>query len=312
MSSTVLLNSSHYQNGVMNYKFNGIQNIQGKEIAVQQLSFYNSFFNVSSVQTPSLSVSNTIILVFPVFTGANTYVMTEYTLSLPSGFYTYTDFNNAVQNFCLLNGLYMKDPATGLNLYFVDISVNSPVYRIEIDVYYIPTSAQATTLGYTTGGMVLNTGNLSVAPQVRFVSTSPLSVFGYNTGTYPVSPLTSASATYIDEAATEILGQIPPSENQITALTLRCNLVSDGMSYPTDLLCQAPISAQFGAIDSFAPSIACYMPIVDGIYANFQIVFSDQNQNQIIPLDPEITIALNIRDRAKKNEPHNAYFSERN
>lgn len=311
MSSTVLLNSSHWKDGAMEYKFNGNQDIKGKEIAIQQLSFYNSFFNVSSVQTPSLDISNELVFIFPVFTGSNVYTMVEFTLRMASGFYTYTDFNNQIQNFCILNGLYVKDPSTGLNVYFIDVSVNSPVYRIEIDVFYIPTAAQASTLGYTTGGMVLNTGNLAVTPQVKFTQTSPLSVFGFSAGVYPLTPLTSAAASYNDQPAAEILGQIPPSENQITALTLRCNLISDNMSYPTDLLCQAPISAQFGAIDNYQPTFACYMPIVDNNYSIFRITFADQNQNQVILLDREITIALNIRERAR-TEPHVAHVQERN
>lgn len=299
MTSTILLNSSNYDpiTGRMNYNFNGTQAIKNKEIAIQQFSFYNSFFNISKEGTASLAVSNQITVLFPSFTGANVYTMVARTLDLPSGFYTYTDLNNAIQNFCILNGLYMVDPTTGLNIYFIDISVNSPVYRIELDLYYIPTATQATALGYTTGGMVLNTGNLAVTPQMTLTSTSPLSVLGFVPGTYPITPMTSTAATYVGTPATEILGSFPPQENQITALTLRCNLISNPISYPTDLIGQSPITAQFGAIDNFSPSVPCYMAIVDGMYQNFQITFSDQNQNQLTLQDPEITLALTLRER---------------
>lgn len=305
MSSIVLFNSSNFSsyNGRLTYKVSGATlALKGKEVGLQQISMYNSFPNVRSNDFENFPVSNVIIIRIPVWDGSTQQYtnFNSFELEIPTGFYSYEDFNFLIQNFCINNGLYLIDPATGNNIYFFQLSVNGPRYRIQLDVFRIPTAAQAATLGYVSGGMVLNPGNRAITPQIQLTDKSPCSVWGFDPGFYPTTPAFSNSSAYSHAAAFEIMGQKPPQINQVTAIRVHCNLVMDVTSYPVDLIAQVPIEAAYGGSKTFQPSEITHQAISDGFYDNIVVYFTDQNQNILIPGDPQITLALVIKDRDTK------------
>ena len=140
-SNTVILSSANQNPNKLNqyvYQFPATQNFKDHEIALSQFSIYNSFFNIEA------SRNNNILTIT-----WNALTPTTHQFTFQSGFYNISDINYALQNFCLINNLYMEDTINNKNIYFIEVMSNSITYSGQINFYTIPTSAQATTNGWT-------------------------------------------------------------------------------------------------------------------------------------------------------------------
>ena len=145
MSYSLVLNSSNVVAGSNNntYRYNFIQgsfNIpENSEISVSSVVLPYSFFNITKAYS-----NNILHYFFPISAGsANNF--TDFTITIPDGFYTTTDINNFFQNYCIQNGLYLVNSA-GQNVYYASISYNPTYYANQIIVFPVPTSLPA---GYT-------------------------------------------------------------------------------------------------------------------------------------------------------------------
>ena len=295
MSINLLLNSSNYnaQTGALVYQFpSGVQ-MADMECSLNSCSFYNSFFNISAAIG-----NNTIVYKHPIFTASNTYTMTNYTLTLADGYYTIADINNAFQNLCLQNGLYCYNASTGQNVYFARFSQNAVRYSFQIDTYLVPTSTQCTSLGFTTGGMVLNVGNIAVSPQI-VTSTALATFLGIPGGTYPVTVSTSSAGAWASDSVSTTLSKVSPQVNRVTGLIFRCDLISSPYSIPSDLLCQVPISSSFGAATQYVASQPLWSHISNQKYSQVSITFQDQNGGKLYLYDTEMSAVLAIRPKPK-------------
>jgi hypothetical protein len=103
-------------------------------IAVSSISFYNSTFNITSSYS-----NNTLTL---------NWLGTNYTISFSNGYYSATDMNAYLQFYGATNNQYMTNCARNY-IYFVEITNHSQHYSMSFNLYAIPTSSQATSLGYS-------------------------------------------------------------------------------------------------------------------------------------------------------------------
>lgn len=291
----LLLNSSHFQraSGKLIYRFPTAVQMANKEVSLNSTTFYHSFRNVSAEIG-----NNQMTLLFPVFTGANTYTMTSFVLTLPDGYYTIDDLDNALQNLCLLNGLYCVETATGRNVYFIQLQQNATRYAYQINSFYVPTAAQAGTLGWTSGGMTLNTGNLMVAPRLTIPAAMSY-MLGIPGATYPGSVLTSTAASWPAAAASATLSTVAPQIDRVTAVIFRTSLVNNAYSLPSDLLAQVPVTASFGAAVQYSAQHPLWSAVPPRQFAQIEVSLADQDGNLLNPYDSQITCVLAIRDQRK-------------
>lgn len=286
MSNTLIINSSNVigtTNSSYQYKF-----IQGSfvakdcEISVGSLTIPYSWYNISTFYR-----NKSFTITFPYATFGF-----SLEINLPDGFYTTADINNYIQNQMIANGLYLINGSS--YVYYVDLSVNTTYYANQLVFSLVPSVLPT---GYTqppygfwsnVGGNGLPT--ISTTPYALFpVSNSVGSVLGFSSGVYPTAPFTTNQSS---------LSNITPVGSTVNGIVMRCNIIDNNITMPSDILDSCPINATFGSNISYSPSFPKWVAIKDGTYNNMTITFTDQNLNTINIKDPNLLLSLMIRTRS--------------
>lgn len=295
----IILGRKNYelQTGILSYDIPGGTFLSNKEVALVAGTFYNSFKNVTQAKG-----NNKIVINWPVVTAANVYTLTEYVCVLPDGYYSFESVNAALEHFCVLNGLYLRDTAGGKNVYFFSVTANPIQYVGQLDVFHIPTAAQCTSSNLITGGITLNTGDRVYVPSINMGELGTM--LGIPVASYPSAIQYTTAATWTKSPALSFLGpqDLVPDVNPVGSVLVRCNIVNSGSSYPTDLVAQIPVDSSFGGQTKFQAQTATFLPIVNGSYHRLTVSFMDQNLNPLIIPDPNMTFTLHIQNRRSRPE----------
>jgi hypothetical protein len=288
MSYTLLLNSSNVvgsNNNTYQYNFiSGSFHAKDCEMAVSSLAIPYSWFNITSSYN-----NNTISITFP-------YLSTTTTLSItiPNGFYSVSDINNYIALQMINAGLYLIN-STGSYIYYFQVSTNATYYTNTVVLSLVPTTLPS---GYTqpsTGFWSTVSGNglptTTSTPSFTLASSGSINtILGFKTGTYASSTTSSQS----------INGTITPIGSTVNALVMRCNLLTNNIAMPSDILDTVPISAtSFGSNITYNPPFQKWINIRDGTYNNMTITFQDQSLNTLYANDPNLSMALLIRQKQK-------------
>jgi hypothetical protein len=286
MSCIITLNSTHIvQNGfnnILRYDFPGSSvNFNNAEIAIQSINMYNSQFNIDAVAYGN----NTFSIQMP--TGST---FSTINITLPDGYYSYTDINRLIQSNLVSAGAYLID-ATGNNVYFVQLTANSTYYAAQLDLAVVPTTLGSYTRPatglYSAGGSGLPT----TACTPKFVNTNAEfgKIIGYATGTFPSTTQTTAQSFL-----SSIIPQIAPSSSYI----LRCSLVRNPYSMPPDVLTTFNSKGtSIGQQIAYTPTNYSFMNIPNGSYASIQLVIVDQMERFPKFRDTNMLITLLIRQK---------------
>ena len=139
MSKTLVINSSNHVIGSNNkfvYRFPNTQTFEaGSSIGLSSTSIYNSTFNIEKNR------GNNVIQII--------WLGTTYTIIIDDDYYNINDLNFRIQQFCILNNLYLLSNGGSNVIYYVEFAMNSVRYSIQLNLYAIPTSAQALNMGYS-------------------------------------------------------------------------------------------------------------------------------------------------------------------
>ena len=107
------------------------------------------------------------------------------TFTIPDVYYSASDLNSFLQSQMYANNLYVTSNNGANTIYFYEIVRNSVRYSIQLNSYYIPTSANATTLGYSLpSGATWAFPTTNKTPQLTF-NTAFGSLIGMTAQTYP-------------------------------------------------------------------------------------------------------------------------------
>ena len=288
MSNSLVVNSSNVigsNNNTYQYKFiQGSFQAKDCEMAIGSATIPYSWYNISA-----LYGNNKMTINFP-------YLATTYTMNItfPDGFYTTTDINNYIQLQCLNNGLYLT--FGGQNYFFISLSSNTNYYTNQFVFSLVPTTvASGAYAGYSvpaTGYWSASFGlpTVTSTPYVTFPATSSIgSVLGFSAGIYPTAPYTTNQTSQ---------SNLTPNGSIVNGIIIRCNLLDNNITMPSDILDCVPINAQFGSNITYDPSYAKWIKIKDGIYSSMTITLTDQNFNTIYARDPNLIITLMIRQRS--------------
>ncbi len=284
MSHSVILTSQNQNPNVPNqflYRFPPTQSFKGQhQIALVQTSVYNSFFNIES------SRGNTNITI-----EWNAATPTTHVFSFTPGFYSVSDMNYAIQNFCLLNKLYMEDTVNKSNVFFIELLTNAITYSAQINFYAIPTSAEATTNKWVAPtGSTWSFPTTAQCPQVTF-NTQFGTLLGFNAATYPPTIL---------NAKQQYLSQFAPTISPTSGIFLTCNLISSPYSNPSNILSTLPITSGFGDLILMKNSTPTYIDIIPGSYNEIEINLLNQAYENLTLRDKEVVIMLIIKEIPKK------------
>ena len=155
--------------------------------------------------------------------------------------------------------------------------------------------------GYPTDG--------TTRPYIVIPTTSPNPSIGYYTlgnllgfqgGNYPsintgLSVTTLVSTTSVSSNGLSNSPPFAPQGSFINNIILRCNLVSNDSTFPTDIIDVININSQYGSNINYMPQRDLWLKCKSGRHSNVTITLCDQKFNVIQSLDPNITISLLIR-----------------
>ena len=275
---TILLNSTHKDPTNSNrfiYNFpTTVKFGKGDCVSLSAISIYNSFFNVQSSRA-----NNT----FSVMWNANTSIQHNFTI--PDGSYSIPQLNYFLQYSCVQNNLYVTN-SNGDFVYFLELVINASRYGAEVRAYALPTSATATTLGYTkpTAATWSFPGSAQT-PQLIIPTTAMGSLIGHIAGTYPSSISASTQVNF---------STVTPQIATVNALVMTLKLINSNYSIPPSLFESLPLKTSFGSILTFENRNNTKNRISEGTYSNIVIDFYDQLFNKLPIIDNEVTITLSL------------------
>jgi hypothetical protein len=279
MRTLILTNNNYVSGNTFTYTFRN--QLKAPEdidaIALSSISFYNSTFNITSSYS-----NNTLTL---------NWLGTNYTITFPNGYYSATDMNAYLQFYFATNNLYMTNSA-GNYIYFAEITTNSQRYAISLNLYAIPTSSQATTLGYSqpSGASWTLPSSTASTPQLTF-NTAFGTLIGLSSGTYP----TSAQST-----TQQFVSTTTPIISPVNSYTLTCDLLNNPYSTPNNIFFTAPLTSSLGSLVQITPPQLQFNEIYGGTYYSLTIKLYDQFMNVLNFQDTEFVITLALRTKNDK------------
>jgi hypothetical protein len=210
--------------------------------------------------------------------------VSNYTVTLPDGFYTTADVNDYLQQFCIANGLYLIN-ASGQYVYYMVFVLATNSYANQVLFFNVPTSLPS---GWTAPSNWVGFSPVTEAPTLVIPMTSGISSFGVFLGF-------TAGAYGGGATSSSVLSNTVPVGSLVNAVTIRSNIVNNNVCMPSDIITSIPINATFGSNINFMPSFEEWVNIKGGVYNNLIISFTDQNFNQIYAKDPNVIITLIIK-----------------
>lgn len=282
MAFNLVLNSNNAVAGTNNtsFQFNFIKSnieiLDDSEICISSIQIPYSWFNITSAYQ-----NQSFAILFPTSTSQNQL----FSVTLSPGFYTVTDINAAIQQFCIANGLYLIN-SSGLYVYYLVLLYNTTTYGVQLITTLVPTSLPT---GWTQPGNWIGYNSNSYCPQLVVQNNFGI-VIGFSPGTYPANQLTNGST----------LNSQTPLGSNVNSLIVRCSLVDNQVGVPTDILDSFPITATFGSNINYQPPSLKWIRIVPGTFQSLLIKFVDQNLNSIVALDNNVCISLLIKNKGKR------------
>ena len=86
-----------------------------------------------------------------------------------------------------------------------------------------------------------------------------------------------------------------PLATNVNSIVVRCSLVNNGVTLPSDIIDSFPITSSFGSNINYVPNFEKWINLNPGSYSNFQISFYDQNLNPLEMRDTNILLTLLIK-----------------
>ena len=281
---TIILNSLNIvpnsNNTRLRYKFlgGGIKLEEDHEFCLTALNIFYSWFNFNQQL-----YNNTVFSYTWIDGSVNTVTIQNSNLNI-------TDLNAFFRSVMVSNTHYMET-AGGDQVFFLEIQLNTSLYAVQVNALTVPTTAQATTLGYTLpSGATWSLPVSAVTPQFTVPSTNNFGlVIGFAPGTYPSSP----SATNFSKTS-----DFSPQVSPVNSILVTLNIVNNDVANPDTLLYTFTFGGYgFGEVIAVQPPEFSWIQAKTGYYTELEVEFRDQNLNQIAIQDPQMTVILGLRRR---------------
>ena len=272
----ISINTTHYVGNNM-YRLKlpkAVQFKKGDKLSLYSFSMYNSFYNISASQYGNTQIT------FTWFDG------TIYNWTIPDGYYSLSDLNLWLQQQFIINKLYCTNSNNSQNIYFVQFQTNSVLYKAQIDVYFMPSSANATLYGYQKPvGATWNFPASNLMNKIT-INSNLKSYFGFSTQT------TFGEITPVQNM--NYLSDITPTISPVFSIYIGCNLIVSEFNQIANLFSQFPISAAYGNLIKIESTIDSQISIKEGIYSDIIITLWTQENDPLVFQDNDLTLFLII------------------
>jgi len=280
MSFNLVLNStnvSSVNNNIFTYRFinGGFKVLQDAEICISEFIIPYSWFNITQIYN-----NNSFIF--------NDWFGISHEIIIPNGFYQVSDINSFFINYCLNNGFYLVSSG-GLNVVFNSFLSNATYYSNQILSYAVPTLAEfndpnGNYVGWSLGADWVGFPTVATAPSIQILNNNFQSYLGFSAGVYGGG-----------NTDTSFLSNTTPNATNVNSLIVRCSLISNNVSMPSDVLDSFAINSTFGSNIIYEPKFQKWVKIKAGTYNQLILTVVDQNFNTIYAQDPNVCITLLIK-----------------
>jgi len=288
---TLVINKSNVVRGSNNteYEYNfpqgGISLEQGEKIALSSITMFYSTPNITSLYNNNKFQ----YLWVDGFT---------YDVNIPDGFYEVSNINDFLHQTMINNKHYLVETATGNFVYFMTLVANNVTYKIDLTTFPMNTTL------YPPATYNLPAGATWTIPTTTPALNPQLNILGaYTFGSVIGFANPSANNLYPSANNTNVTtitsSTITPQVSPLSTFTLKCSLVNNNYTIPNSIIYSFPPFGTFGSQFSVTPPEFSFIDVNAGSYANFRISLTDQNDQPITILDPDVTILLVIK---AKNE----------
>jgi hypothetical protein len=303
MPQTIVLNSSNIvansSNSVFKYDFpQGGVNFKDDYISIQQISIYNSVFNITAINN-----NNSFSYVW--IDGNTTYPVT-----LPDSYLSLAEINAYLQSVMIANKHYLLT-STGQYVYLLNIQVNPSRYAYQINSFYISTAIATTNSWTLPAGATWVLPTNPILPEFIVPATRFANLIGFSAGAYP-----NATISGTPPAQTQTTPAVNPPYSALSATSFsaistsapqiivqpsylcNCSLVSNPLANPSQTIYSlTPFGVGFGELYTNALSEYSYNKIADGNYNQFTFSFVDSLGRAISFQDPNTLILLLIKNK---------------
>ncbi len=270
------INTSHYVGGnKYSYKFPTPVKFSNCSLSLYQFSIYNSTYNIST------ALGNN--------TWSINWLGTNYNFTIADGYYDISQLNTAFQFDMVANKLYVESSSNSQYTYFFDVQVNSIQYKSQLDIFYIPTAAQASTLGYSLpSGASWSFPSTDTYPQITLCSglCSILGITNQSNNQFPTS--TNASS----QSNLAFLSNTYPVLSPTFAYVITCNLLDSNFSVVPNILHQVPLNVSYGNLITLTNIPQGDLTVRDSVYNSVEISLLNQNYIPLQFSDPELVLSL--------------------
>jgi hypothetical protein len=271
---------------------------------------YYSWFNISAELG-----NNTFYFTYHTASGGSPSLQT---VVVPDGIYDVSTLNEYLQFYCISKGFYMISGSgtSAQNVYFIEFALNISKYAVQINCYTVPTSATATTLGWTaptTGTTITKGFPASAYTTVPTIPANLNKTLGYPAGWvgfnwYSTLPATSQSGTYngvayswiaVNPASTGVVSYLSSTAPQITAnssVYISITGINNPYALPSSIIYAITPSGGVGAIIVDKPPQFAWNKMIDGTYNQLTLTLLGLDLNPLTIKDPDMTFLLCIKD----------------
>lgn len=251
-------------------------NLKDYQIALQKINMYYSFPNIDS------SNSSAALIEWPVGAGISNF---NWNLTQNFNYGSIQELNDAIQNFCIINGLYLIS-STGQNVYYIELKSNPNSYGVDLTLYKIPSSLP---VGWTQPSNWVGYPTISQSCQITFKSQ-----FNKLIG-FPLTPFNagvSASQTW----TSSFCPQLSPTSSILVSCNIAFNpLAVNGSASIMNVFTTR--GTTYGSLVVAEPQELIWYDI-NCSSSNFLIVeFYNQDFMPLNLLDPQTTIQLLLRPK---------------
>jgi hypothetical protein len=156
---------------------------------------------------------------------------------------------------------------------------------MQLNINYIPTSAQASVLGYsipTSANWTFPTSNFQT-PQL-ILCQGLQTLLGFNNYTTFPQSIINTNYVYVSDST--------PILSPVFVYTFLCNLLDSGISNVPTILHQLPLTSSFGNLVTYNAATESKLNCRNSSFTEITITVLDQNLNQIYLNDPELALTL--------------------
>jgi len=185
--------------------------------------------------------------------------------------------------------------SNGDYVYFAEFSANTTRYAVQLDVYPVPVSADATTFGWSqpsTPGWTLPTAYANGQyPQITITSNGFRDIIGFDAQTFPATLANPTTNTTVTSMISDYTPQVTP----VSTVVVTCSLVHNTSSIPDTLMYSFSPNVDYGSLISLQPSSPVFTDVQPGKVSEFSITFLDQSYDRLLIKDNNVVVMLTIK-----------------